>query len=452
MPYSRFEEFETVVRAWIGAALPAIHRAGAMTKRCDEFWIEQRPGVRARVCRDRFVYEPMADAISMNIPQWRTALEAFDREPAFAPYRGRFVGVGHELIEFAPQRLILGMHPADFTFARPSNLDGADETDFETKMHAIERLVDAQHIETELCTPLWDFELPESIDLEEGLSLEPISDASLEQALQMGMIFGDLPNGRWFTLKSKNRWALYRRYSRPKVIVAARPEINVVDEPNYYDDPDRLLSVLPLVSSGRTRVGGTLRRLKFGWPFGIHTISYSAGSQPGLTDYPPSSRGITTLNHNRSEQLRELWTRQSAIPKPSVIDVGARRLRYAVERDRLDDRLLDLGIAMEALFLPEEDSERELSFRAALNGAIFLTDDERDRLRLFQRLRTAYTARSIVAHGHSLDELRKDGAPVDVPALLSEIEEVVRKTLVRRINSRELRTIDWAQRVLGGIA
>lgn len=61
------------------------------------------------------------------------------------------------------------------------------------------------------------------------------------------------------------------------------------------------------------------------------------------------------------------------------------------------DRLIDYWIALESLLIPEK-SITELSYRASLRGAYFVSEDH-DRGVAFKHLRDSYDARSRFVHG-----------------------------------------------------
>jgi hypothetical protein len=77
--------------------------------------------------------------------------------------------------------------------------------------------------------------------------------------------------------------------------------------------------------------------------------------------------------------------------------VALRRFYLAKLRDGDDDRILDLMIAAEALFL--NDAQGELSFRLATRAALFLADTREHRVEVYRAMRDAYDKRSQIVHG-----------------------------------------------------
>ena len=78
--------------------------------------------------------------------------------------------------------------------------------------------------------------------------------------------------------------------------------------------------------------------------------------------------------------------------------VAVSRWKMAMNRIRdLPDRFIDLRIALESLFLPQQQ-DQELRFRLALSGAWLVGEDAADRRRVWDTLRTAYSLASTAVH------------------------------------------------------
>ena len=93
-------------------------------------------------------------------------------------------------------------------------------------------------------------------------------------------------------------------------------------------------------------------------------------------------------------------------------------------RGNFADRLVDLVIAAEALFL--NVNEGELSYRLATRAAIFLADTRPERITIFRQVRSAYGARNRVVHG----------SQIDAPAVIQgarDMETVMRDAIVKAL-------------------
>jgi len=98
-----------------------------------------------------------------------------------------------------------------------------------------------------------------------------------------------------------------------------------------------------------------------------------------------------------------------------------------------EDQLIDLAIALEALFSPTEATE--LRFRIAHRAALLLGTDPEDRRSLLRFLRKVYDARSGLVHEGKSPFVAKDGRGQNAPDLTSDdlqrLADLVRQAILR---------------------
>src|SRR5439155_14637190 len=108
-----------------------------------------------------------------------------------------------------------------------------------------------------------------------------------------------------------------------------------------------------------------------------------------------------------------------------AINLALRRFSFSFDRERMDDRLVDLLIAAEALYLPKDQDE--LSFRLAIRSATFVTHDVHSPRHIYEIMREAYRARSQIVHGEDPTRTRlptKSDATLD--ELAATVEDLIR--------------------------
>ena len=123
---------------------------------------------------------------------------------------------------------------------------------------------------------------------------------------------------------------------------------------------------------------------------------------------------------------------------------GRERLRLAVRRLaashsregrlRVEDRILDSGIALETMY---DLSGSEITYKLRTRAAYFLGHDARERRDLFRQIGNFYRARSAIVHGPSGKRRRK----IDLHEAGATGFEVGRSTLLRLL--REGGAPDW---------
>jgi hypothetical protein len=125
----------------------------------------------------------------------------------------------------------------------------------------------------------------------------------------------------------------------------------------------------------------------------------------------------------------------AALSGPGPLRIAIRRFNVADEPRIETDALLDLWIAMEALFSP--DDGREVTFRLAQNAANFIDRSDVARRTLFNWIKKGYDLRSSLVHGREakLSRLtRLDGSRVTTLAeAIADLRSIVRDAVTKAL-------------------
>jgi len=139
------------------------------------------------------------------------------------------------------------------------------------------------------------------------------------------------------------------------------------------------------------------------------------------------------LKADEAVEFQRFWSDlQKCAEKP--VDAAIRRFRYAGERHRPEDQLVDVMIAAESLFLA--DTNLEVSYRLSVRFALFIEGSDYSRRELFNHMKKAYHVRSIIVHGK--EPKRRDLAlpkrgQVTFPEFVHETRELLRLSLKKAI-------------------
>jgi hypothetical protein len=163
-----------------------------------------------------------------------------------------------------------------------------------------------------------------------------------------------------------------------------------------------------------------------------------------------TSRKTSLSNADRTEFAGFWHDLQTANKKRSLAN-AIRRFGYAGDRDLPDDRIVDLMIAAESLFLSDESGE--LSYRLSERFAFFVAEiPGPPRRALFQQVRRAYAVRSSIVHGnipHPRDLRTLEGV-VSVETLVDIVSQLLRLALRKMIQCEAKNNPpDWTQLVFG---
>ncbi len=215
--------------------------------------------------------------------------------------------------------------------------------------------------------------------------------------------------------------------------------------------------VAALLGVTNMRFGGRAEASE-GWPSGFHmftsgsfsTISHVARFNPTVIDSKTAAAFKRTWNLLFGGER----------PEDQSLYLAARRLTFAEDRTRDDDRLMDLMIAAEALYLNDTGSPQdkgELKFRLALRAASWADPSKVSMTKkdVYRLIRNAYNIRSIIAHGGVPDpkDLKHKSQVLSQLEFNKMVEIVVRQGILKAI-TRALKTKnrlfvpDWEEKIL----
>ena len=114
------------------------------------------------------------------------------------------------------------------------------------------------------------------------------------------------------------------------------------------------------------------------------------------------------------------------------------------------DKVIDLGIAFEALYVP--DSGRgEIRFKLAVRAAWHLGKDKDDRNKLLTKFKQIYDYRSNAVHSGKLDEKVKFGGErIPISEFIEKAQDLCRKSIMKILEDRQYP--DWNDLILGSEA
>ena len=128
----------------------------------------------------------------------------------------------------------------------------------------------------------------------------------------------------------------------------------------------------------------------------------------------------------------QLSTNESLEPRlRTVFD----RIRFASDRVRWEDELIDGMIALEALMGDKGPSEQ---YKVSLRTAILCSDSTNDRREIVRRIKAAYGLRSKVVHGGSLKSGDEAEGRVYSQLICDTVRSIVKVAIQRGWNRTRL--------------
>lgn len=121
------------------------------------------------------------------------------------------------------------------------------------------------------------------------------------------------------------------------------------------------------------------------------------------------------------------------------------RLSQAKRRGQIEDKILDLGIALEMALLDDNTNNDQLSLSFRLRGSWLIGEDKDGRLEVFQKLKEIYKYRSQVAHSGIL--CRNDTTKINLVRDRFAEYELLAAQILRCLILND--KPDWGELVLG---
>ena len=177
-------------------------------------------------------------------------------------------------------------------------------------------------------------------------------------------------------------------------------------------------------------------------PMGIFAGS---GGGAGLYDiYGVSQSQLLPASAGEINKLKSAYGKLSEGNKLRMRRVLS-RLSQGKRRDQIEDKILDLGIALEMALLVDNKNNDQLSMTFRLRGSWLVSADHEERQVLYKKLRDLYNWRSQVAHGGEL--CGNDGVKIEAVRKSSHEYESLASRIVRELIYAA--DLDWTKMILG---
>lgn len=273
------------------------------------------------------------------------------------------------------------------------SFDFSDAT-FVENVEEFERFATSATIEHVRITPFYGVTLQEKISLTKEVSIEPLDDPSLQICLNIGMIPVTFSGSGGDTIIGPPRAAVVTRVLLDKTI---REETDAIDysfsnpwEKHIATESKALELLSLLLSTPMSPIGSVA------WTTGVANVGYQFQHQVITNPWAPKS---TPLSIEQATRFRLYWPIISEESRKSrhFLAIGLRRFALAMSRQLPDDKLIDLMICAEALFLKID--KNELTFRLAFNAAQLLGEGPVQKREVFNFFKKAYAMRSTLVHG-----------------------------------------------------
>jgi hypothetical protein len=317
----------------------------------------------------------------------------------------------------------------------------------------IESALYSDEIENEVLTPLCGFKSAElEISLNENISIIKLSKTEILDVLNLGINLG-MSMGRMDFIHSPHEYAIRTTFKSKKVIGDNTKDINTIQDNPYINGTytTDIIDALRIYKEGKLYPITTIRRtnslLTNGVSFSFETpVKYFMQNEYSLSETESSS-------------FKSFWEKhkQNKPTDKSFLSVAIRRFSQSNERDNIEDRIIDLMISAESIFLSSGGSfTGELKYRLSHRAAMYIEDDVKKQRYVFEFMQKAYDVRSSIVHGSKPKLPKKiDNSEYTLEEFCKDIETYLRFSIKKAINGNsnkeaKANAIDWKSVIFPG--
>ena len=358
----------------------------------------------------------------LSLSEYAEFMAALRADPTIAPHLDTLVGTALSALRLDAERI--ANHLVWETALKTGPLH-FDDGLFDTAFQRVDADLRKSEFDFVLVAPIWEVKIPSlPIQFSPSLEIGALTDQEIMRCLNAGHFPRPMFGG---TVHVDSSVGVRIRFQLPKRVGAAGSEqldAAIAVYQQRSEELRKVLHVLRLFKAGRIGTPGFVVYSE-NWPVAGGTTSHAG-------EVAVAYRNAYGMTPEEVQPLKELWDdAQKGEAKRKFLAAAIRRFGYAGERQRPEDKLVDLMIAAESFFLSDAGDPAgrgELSYRMAMRFAFFAAAAGYTRSDLFQQMRRAYGARSSIVHGGELkkSDLRSKDAEITLEEFVALTEELLR--------------------------
>jgi hypothetical protein len=310
----------------------------------------------------------------------------------------------------------------------------------------IESALYTDKVEYENLTPLCGFSshLPDML-LDENISIVKLSEEEIIEILKLGINLGTSFGDTNF-VHGLHQYALKIKFNLKKIVgdIDSDARFDEIEKSGYFHGiyETSIIDALRIYKEGKLYPITTIRRSK-----NILSLGISFSFETPVKQFMNNKFELTK---DESDEFKEFWDarNQTKLPNKNFLSVGIRRFSQSNERNSIEDRIIDLMIAAESIFLSSGGSSQgELKYRLSHRAAMFIEESSIKQRNVFYFMQKAYDVRSAIVHGSTPKLPKKmDKSEYTLEEFCDDIEKYLRisiKKVMTQMSRTENNTIDW---------
>ena len=419
-------------------------------------WERDSDGTFRNRIRSVDQWAPFLIEMSQRRPSWSAVLAVVNDDARLSGQLNALVGTIQGAMRLEPASLFQHCLPS------PGEMNARDVA-FQRRYSELDQFLAATEIPYCSIWPVPSVTSPAlPISLEPDVQLDNMSDREFAFSLSTGIIRPLFPGMDMIMPEQETRTCLRYHYALAKVVgdrslgntrsgAPAELESRLQEIKSSFEECAALALPTPALTVGRFNIASDRT-----W-YPMQGVSYGEFTTPRQARF-----GSVQINDEHTNDLLSIW---QAVRTPGLMQrqrglaLALRRLSYRAQRERAEDELLDIMIAAEALYLSDLRNEAyrgELRYRLAQRAALLVdpTVVNLGKREAFELMKSAYDARSAIAHGGVPDPrtIKVGGQKVPLTELLAVTRKVITagcRTALTTAVSRSAWPPDWDAMAFG---
>jgi hypothetical protein len=423
--------FFAAVTRWVRAFISRRRIDEVMTS-YRRVWVANEQGGMDSADQPQFSWSVGSQIEDRNFPEWAVVEQRATEWEPLASHLGKLLGgEGSSRMRCDLTRLLCPFQPAPRWNAQTNTpeIPAYDENIVNANLTRLASFIESKHIDYITKTVLVGLRVEDTallpVRLGDNIVIDTLSDDEVQRFGEMGLIpqpFGN-PQGLF---DCDHPWlALQWTRSVPKMLIDGGTfdsDAVMRSSEKARSESERVhqvvLQSLALMHFGVVGLGGSATRIA-DWTYGATSLEAPRAEPPQFFSLNANSIVLSAADSNLLPVYFGTILKRM---HDDALAIALRRLTYAMENKRPEDRLLDGMIAAEALF---GAGSGELSYRISLRLAFAVAPFDRS------KRRHAYEVRSSVVHGSrpAAKNLVIDGSNVSVELFVNVVEDLIREAV-----------------------
>jgi hypothetical protein len=317
-----------------------------------------------------------------------------------------------------------------FSFSEPyfNEIIQKIEIDFSSDTITLQRIV-----------PIYGIDFDDTIIITEHISIAPLTNEEIAAILSNEFIYNCFIDPFFGACINTPKFAIIITHNIPKkLFYNTDNSINqtaLIAAYTYFEENQSIIfNLLMLFITSKLFLVSSITECK-SMLYPSSSATYSNIDNPLV----PNKK----LNENINIQLLKAAHAVLHNDKYHFLTVAIRRFSFAISRNSVEDKLIDLMICSEAIFL--NDGNEGLRYRLSQRAALFLEDENEKRTEIYKLFSLAYDVRSHVVHGKSILTFKKYSLFINQ---FSVFIECLKKSLLKMLqiaskNENKKELIEW---------